>query len=113
MSLRAEPPKQLVASVVKVWEANEMNVNRLAAAAAIAAGVGMSALTSGLWLVNAAPLNPPLPAPTFHQDPAGPPPGIPAEKCWRYGRSGGGSPRGGGGMPGYLPQCPVGKPPPG
>jgi hypothetical protein len=93
-----------------------MNVNRLAAAAAIAAGVGMSALTSGVGLANAAPVDPPLPAPTFQQDPGGPPPGIPAEKCWRYGRSGGGSPRGGGGMPGYLPQCPYAtpaKPPPG
>ena len=92
-----------------------MNLKRLAAAAAIAAGVGMSALTSGVWLVNAAPLNPPPAAPAFHTDPAGPPPGIPAEKCWRYGRSGGGSPRGGGGMPGYLPQCPYAtpKPPPG
>jgi hypothetical protein len=89
-----------------------MNINRLAAAAAIAVGVGMSALTSGIGHVNATPLDPPPPASTFKQDPGVPPPGIPAEKCWRYGRSGGGSPRGGGGMPGYLPQCPVGKPPP-
>jgi hypothetical protein len=65
-----------------------MNLKRVAAAAAIAAGVGMSTLTSGVALVSAAPA-----------------PGIPAEKCWRYGRSGGGSPRGGGGMPGYLPPC--------
>jgi hypothetical protein len=91
-----------------------MTAKHFAAAAAIAAGVGMSALTSGVGLLNAAPLNPLQPAPAFQPDPPGvPPPGIPAEKCWRYGRSGGGSPRGGGGMPGYLPQCPVGPPKPG
>jgi hypothetical protein len=89
-----------------------MKLNRLTAAAAIAAGVGMSALTSGIGLVNAAPLGQPPAAPAFHTDPVEPPPGIPAEKCWRYGRSGGGSPRGGGGMPGYLPQCPAGPAPP-
>ena len=89
-----------------------MNLNRLSAVAATAAAVGMSALTSGAAPVNATALNPPPSAPAFHQDPGGPPPGIPAEKCWRYGRSGGGSPRGGGGMPGYLPQCPVGTAPP-
>jgi hypothetical protein len=89
-----------------------MNLKRLSAAAAIAAGVGMAAQTSGITLVNAAPSHPLPSAPAFHQDPVGPPPGIPAEKCWRYGRSGGGTPRGGGGMPGYLPQCPLGKPPP-
>jgi hypothetical protein len=92
-----------------------MNVKLLAAAAVIAAGVGTSAMTSGAGLLNAAPLGPLLIAPAFQPDPGGPPPGIPAEKCWRYGRSGGGSPRGGGGMPGYLPQCPgsapVGPPP--
>jgi hypothetical protein len=91
-----------------------MNVKHLAAAAAIAAGVGMSALTSGAGLLNAAPLESLQPAPAFQPDPPGvPPPGIPAEKCWRYGRSGGGSPRGGGGMPGYLPQCPAGPAKPG
>ena len=92
-----------------------MSLKRVAAAAAIVAGVGMSALTSGVGLVDAAPLDPPPPAPTLQPDPGAPPPGIPAEKCWRYGRSGGGSPRGGGGMPGYLPQCPYAtpKPPPG
>ena len=93
-----------------------MKLMRLAAAAAIAAGIGMSAPTSGAGLVNAAPLDPHPPALAFQPDPGGPEPGIPAEKCWRYGRSGGGSPRGGGGMPGYLPQCPAGppaEPPPG
>jgi hypothetical protein len=89
-----------------------MEVKRLAAAASIATGFGIFALTNGVGLVNAAPLDPPPQAQTFHQDPGSPPPGIPAEKCWRYGRSGGGSPRGGGGVPGYLPQCPVPLPPP-
>jgi hypothetical protein len=92
-----------------------MKINRLTAAAAIAAGVGMSALTSGVGVLNAAPLAP-HPATRsetqWREDPFEPAPNpavpIPAEKCWRYGRSGGGSPRGGGGMPSYLPQCPVG-----
>jgi hypothetical protein len=88
-----------------------MKLIPLAAAAAIAAGIGMSVPTSGAGLFNAAPLNPPASASAFHQDPGAPPPGIPAEKCWRYGRSGGGTPRGGGGMPGYLPQCPYTPPP--
>lgn len=89
-----------------------MNVRHMAAAAAIAAGVGISTLMSGVGLVNATPLGPLPPAPAFQPDPGVPPPGvpIPAEKCWRYGRSGGGSPRGGGGVPGYLPQCPVAAP---
>jgi hypothetical protein len=91
-----------------------MNMKRMAAAAAIAAGVGLSALTSGIGLVNAAPLGPPPPAQTFRLDPSGPPPpGIPAEKCWKYGRVGPGGPRGGGGQPMYPEQCPPGGPPPG
>jgi hypothetical protein len=87
-----------------------MNVKLLAAAAVIAAGVGTSAMASGVGLVSAAPLDSFRPAPAFQPDPGGPQPFIPAEKCWRYGRSGGGSPRGGGGVPGYLPQCPAGPP---
>jgi hypothetical protein len=82
-----------------------MNLKHVAAAAAIAAGVGMSTLTSGLGLVSAAPADPPPGIPAVQPDPVGPAPGLPAEKCWRYGRSGGGSPRGGGGQPGYLPPC--------
>jgi hypothetical protein len=82
-----------------------MNLKRVAAAAAIAAGVGMSGLTSGVGLVNAAPLDPLPPAPGFQPDPGGPAPGIPAEKCWRYGRVGPGSAINGGGQPGYLPPC--------
>jgi hypothetical protein len=88
-----------------------MSLKRVAAAAAIAAGVGISALTSGVGLVNAAPLDPPPPAPTIQPDPGGPPPGIPAEKCWRYGRVGPGGPRGGGGQPMYPQQCPPSGPP--
>jgi hypothetical protein len=88
-----------------------MNSKHLIAAAVIAAGVVLPAVTSGIALDNATALNPLATGSAFHQDPSGPPPGIPAEKCWRYGRSGGGSPRGGGGMPGYLPQCPAGPPP--
>lgn len=85
-----------------------MSMKQLAAAAAIAVGSVISALTSGPGVVAATPFGPPPSAPDFQPDPSAPPsPGIPAEKCWRYGRSGGGSPRGGGGMPGYLPQCPV------
>ena len=87
-----------------------MNVKRFAAAAGIAAGIGMSALTSGIGIVNAAPPAPTPAVPAFQPDPGGPPPGIPAEKCWRYGRSGGGNPRGGGGVPGFLPPCPASAP---
>jgi hypothetical protein len=83
-----------------------MNLKFGAAAAAIAAGVSMSALTSGVGLVNAAPSESPPSAPVFHLDPGGSPPGLPAEKCWRYGRVGPGSALNGGGIPGYLPQCP-------
>jgi hypothetical protein len=81
-----------------------MNLKFRAAAAVIP--VSMSVLTSGVGLVNAAPLESPPSAPIFHVDPGGPPPGIPAEKCWRYGRVGPGSALNGGGIPGYLPQCP-------
>jgi hypothetical protein len=88
-----------------------MSLKRVAAAAAIVAGVGMSALTSGVGLVNAAPLDPPPPAPTLQPGPGAPPPGIPAEKCWRYGRVGPGGPRGGGGQPMYPQQCPPSGPP--
>ena len=82
-----------------------MNFKRIAAAAAIAAGVGMSTLTSGIGVVGAAPSDPVPGVPAVQPDPGGPAPGIPAEKCWRYGRSGGGNPRGGGGQPGFLPPC--------
>jgi len=82
-----------------------MNFKRAAAAAAIAAGVGISTLTGGMGLVSAAPSDPPPGVPAVQPEPGGPAPGIPAEKCWRYGRSGGGNPRGGGGQPGFLPPC--------
>ena len=86
-----------------------MSFKRVAAAAAIAAGVGVSTLTSGIGPAKAAP--PPPNCPTCQQDSDGQW-GIPAEKCWAYGRVGPGSPLGGGGVPGYLPQCKVSAPPP-
>jgi hypothetical protein len=88
-----------------------MNLTRLAAVAAIAAGVGISALTIGVGPAWAAPLGPPPNCPTCQQDSDGAW-GIPAAKCWAYGRVGPGSPLGGGGVPGYLPQCKVSAPPP-
>jgi hypothetical protein len=88
-----------------------MDVRRLAAAARIAVGVGIATLTGGTAQVNAAPLDPPPPSPTSQPDP-GPPPGIPAEKCWRYGRQGPGGPKGGGGVPVYPQPCPTAAPPP-
>ena len=48
-----------------------MNFKRVAAAAAIAAGVGMSTLTNGIALVSAAPSDPPPGVP-----------GRPAGACW-------------------------------
>jgi hypothetical protein len=82
-----------------------MNLKLSAATAAIA--VAMSGLTSGVGIVNAAPLDPLPPAPAFQPDPGGPPPapGIPAEKCWRYGRTGAGNGQAGGGIPLYPPPC--------
>jgi hypothetical protein len=61
-----------------------MYVKRLAGAAATAVGVGLSALTFGAGLVNAAPSDPPPPCPTCHPGQPGPggampePPGSPA-----------------------------------
>jgi hypothetical protein len=86
-----------------------MKTKHLLAATAIA----VAALSTGVAPVNAAPLDAPPSAPIFKQDPSDPPPpGIPAEKCWKYGRSGGGGPRGGGGQPLYPPQCPQPEAPP-
>jgi hypothetical protein len=48
-----------------------MYVKRLAGAAATAAGVGLSALTFGAGLVNAAPSDPPPPCPTCQPGPGG------------------------------------------
>ena len=87
-----------------------MNVTRLAAGAAVVAGIGISELMSGVGLINAAPLAPTTPSPMSQPGPGGPEPGIPAEKCWKYGRSGGGNPRGGGGVPGFLPPCAASAP---
>jgi hypothetical protein len=88
-----------------------MDAKRLAAAARIAVGVGIATLTGGTGQVNAAPLDPPPPAPTSQPDPS-PPQGIPAKKCWEGGRQGPGGPKGGGGVPVYPAQCPPAKPPP-
>jgi hypothetical protein len=87
-----------------------MDVKRLAAAARIAIGVGIAAMTGGTAPVNAAPLDPSPPCPTCEPNPAPPPP-IPAEKCWKYGRQGPGGPKGGGGVPVYPAQCPPAGPP--
>ena len=81
-----------------------MNLKRLTFVAAIAAFVWIPALTSGTALVSAAPPDPPPDCPTCQQGPNGLW-GIPAKKCWEYGRVGGGGPMNGGGVPGYLPQC--------
>ena len=80
-----------------------MRLTQLAAAAAIAAGVGMSSVMSAVGVVNTASAGP---GPVVQPDPGGPPPGIPAEKCWRFGRQGAGNPMTGGGRPVYLPPCP-------
>lgn len=58
-----------------------MNFKRVAAAAAIAAGVGMSTLTNGIGLVSAAPSDPPPGVPAVQPEPAGPAPGIPAKNA--------------------------------
>jgi hypothetical protein len=90
-----------------------MDGKRLAAAARIAVGVGIAALTGATGQVNAAPLDPAPPCPTCEPNPnPGPPPGIPAEKCWKYGRQGPGGPKGGGGVPVYPQPCPTAAPPP-
>lgn len=97
---------RLLASAVNIETAdgaNKMYVKRMAAAAVIASGVGMAALTCGVGLVNAAPLDPAPPCPNCQPGPDGagnapgsnptphrqPPAKIPC--------SGGGNPRGGGG----------------
>ncbi len=80
-----------------------MYVKHMGAAAALATGVGMAALTFGVGPVNAAPLDPAPPCPNCQPGPDGagtgpggnptPPPHQPIHiPC-----SGGGNPRGGGG----------------
>jgi hypothetical protein len=89
-----------------------MDVRRLAAAARIAVGVGIAALTGGTGQVNAAPLDPPPPCPdcpadpgVLTNDPGGPPPAplplhpfTPQPPVMRVGPGG---PKGGGGQPSY------------
>ena len=88
-----------------------MDGKRLAAAARIAVGVSVAALTGGTGQVNAAPLDPSPPCPTCQPNPI-PSQGIPAKKCWEGGRQGPGGPKGGGGVPVYPPQCYPAAPPP-
>ncbi len=79
-----------------------MYVKRMVSAAAIATGVGMSAVTFGVGLVNAAPLDPPPSCPNRQGVPGGPvnnptpPPPYPAI---RIPCTGPGGARGGGGQP--------------
>jgi hypothetical protein len=109
-----------------------MDVNRLAAAARVAVGVAIAALSGGTVSANAAPLDPPPPCPDCQQEPgpladtpAPPPPHVlqpytPQPPVFRVGPGG---PKGGGGQPMYLqphhhtpapppPAAPVGPPPP-
>lgn len=69
-------------------------------AAAVAVGLGVS--ISGAGLVHAAPPVAPPPCPNCD---VGQAPGIPALKCWPYGRAGGGNAVSGGGRPSYPPPC--------
>jgi hypothetical protein len=74
-----------------------MDLKRLAGAAAIAAGVGLSTLTFGVGPVNAAPMpNPPSPTPLA---PGGPGVHAPATAptAEQSPHSGGGGPHSGGG----------------
>ena len=80
-----------------------MKAKHLTTAAAIAAGVGIAALTGTMGIASAPPLDPRhvrgcQPNPTVSQ-------GSPAQKCWAYGRVGPGIPLGGGGQPLYPRQC--------
>jgi hypothetical protein len=91
-----------------------MDGKRLAAAARIAVGVGIAALTGGTGQVNAAPLDPAPPCPTCEPNPnpsPSPPQGAPAKKCWDLPRQGPGGAKGGGGVPVYPPPCPPASPP--
>lgn len=91
-----------------------MDAKHLAAAARIAVGLGIVTLAGGTAEATAAPLDPAPPSTASQPDPnPAPPPGIPAEKCWKYGRQGAGGPKGGGGVPVYPAPCPPPKPPAG
>ena len=89
---------------MSIWEGTRiMNVTRMAAGLALVAA--FSGLPSGVGLADAAPLAPAPPSPVSQPDANGPLPGIPALKCWPYGRVGGGSAENGGGQPSYPPPC--------
>jgi hypothetical protein len=74
-----------------------MNLKRVAGAAAIAAGVGISTLMSGVGAVNAAPMPNPSPGPTTAPAPGGvhEPATVPTAEQGPH--SGGGGPHSGGG----------------
>jgi len=77
-----------------------MDLKRVASAAAIAAGVGISTLMFGMGPVNAAPMPNPSPAPTIPRAPGGPgmSPGMSmAPTTGAVPHSGGGGPHSGGG----------------
>jgi hypothetical protein len=93
--LRVPRPPQSKASELT------MNIKHVAAAAA-AIGLGISTLTVGTPPVKAAPL---VSAPECPACEPGQAPGIPALKCWPYGRVGGGNAVSGGGQPSYPPPC--------
>jgi hypothetical protein len=82
-----------------------MYVKRMAATAAIATGVGLTALTFGVGVLNAAPLDPPPPCPDCQPGPGEPGsepgdnPTPPPHRGIRIPCTGPGSPRGGGGVP--------------
>ena len=80
-----------------------MDLKRVAGAATIAAGVGISTLMFGLGPVNAAPMPNPTPAPTIPRAPGGVhEPAAPTEGASPH--SGGGGPHsGGGGMTATTP----------
>jgi hypothetical protein len=80
-----------------------MNVKHMIACAATAVGLAVSTVGVGAGLVNAAPL---VSAPPCTTCEPGPAPGIPAMKCWPYGRAGAGNAVSGGGRPSYPPPCP-------
>ena len=72
-----------------------MDLKRVASAAAIAAGIGISTLTFGVGSVTAAPLDPP-PSPTSPPGPGGPGMSM-APTTGAVPHSGGGGPHSGGG----------------
>jgi hypothetical protein len=81
------------------------------ATSAVMAILGFALTTGAMVPANADPLPATPPCPTCQADPGGPPPGIPAMKCWPYGRVGAGNAVSGGGRPSYPPPCRATDPP--